>query len=350
MTDEKPQTARLGLLQCAALVVVLAGLRSAAAIVVPFLLVLFIAILCDPPVEWLVRKGTNRLVAVVLVLLGVFVIQSAMVVALGTSFRQFSDAIPFYQERITQLLDDAAKQLSRLGIVDINQEVRKLVDPGIVMSSVRDVLGNLGSVLANTFLILLAVVFLLLEAPALNAALARFEGPNEQGVNLARLFSGINRYMALKAVISLLSAVTVTIGLWLLDIDFPLLWGLLTFLLNFIPNIGSIMSAVPPVVLAMIQHGFGAAIAAALLFATMDLVYGSILEPRLIGRSVELSAFVVLVSLVFWGWLLGPVGMLLSVPLTLAVKLALEGQPETRWLAALLGGEATPPNPAKAAG
>jgi predicted PurR-regulated permease PerM len=280
---------------------------------------------------------------VLLVLVALVVVQSVFVMAMGASFQQFSSQQEFYQQRITERLDQAANYLTRFGVEDLDDRIRQLVDPGIVMRSVRDVLASLGNVLANTLLILLAVVFLLLEAPALTAALARFQTPGQPVTDWTGLFRGINRYMGLKAFISLLTGVTVTVGLWMLGVDFPLLWGLLTFLLNFIPTIGSIMAAVPPIVLALILHGPAAALATALLFAVANLIYGSILEPRLIGRSVQLSAFVVLVSLVFWGWLLGPVGMLLSVPLTLAVKLALEGQSETRWLAALLGGETTVP-------
>ena len=152
-----------------------------------------------------------------------------------------------------------------------------------------------------------------------------------------RFANNMNRYVAIKTSMSLLTGALVTIALWLLDIDFPVLWGLLAFLLNFIPTIGSIFAAIPPLLLALIQHSPSAAGAVALVFFFINMIVGNVLEPRYMGKGLDLSTLVVFLSLIFWGWILGTVGMFLSVPLTMTGKIAMEANPRTLWLARLLG-------------
>jgi predicted PurR-regulated permease PerM len=341
MTSSAATPSRSGLVHLAALVIVLAAMRAAAPIVVPLLLVLFIAILCDPVVQYLTRRGLGRGASVAVVLVGVVVLGLVVVVAVGGAYQRFSDALPLYQQRIGELTERAVSVLARRGIDVGNRPILQALDLSVVMVFTRDLLRSLGGVLTNSFLILLAVILLLLEAPTLNARLAGRPASGRGHPNLSSLFAGINRYMATKALISLFAAVCDVIGLLVLGVDFPVIWGLLAFLLNFIPNIGAIVATVPPVLLALVQLGPGSALATLALFLGVGMIVGNILEPRLVGRRLGLSSFVVLVSLVFWGWLLGPVGMLLAVPLTMAVRLALESREESRWIALLLGGEST---------
>ena len=126
---------------------------------------------------------------------------------------------------------------------------------------------------------------------------------------------------------------------WALGVDFPLLWAMLAFLLNYIPTIGSIIAAVPAVLIALVQLGPGEASATAIGFVGINMVFGNIIEPRLMGYGVGVSPLVVFIGLFFWGWVFGPIGMLLSVPLTMTLKLALESDKRTRWIAILIGSE-----------
>ena len=150
---------------------------------------------------------------------------------------------------------------------------------------------------------------------------------------------GVNQYLAIKSMVSLGTGILVALWMWLLDVDYPVLWGTLAFLFNYIPNIGSFLAAIPACLLAYVLHGFGVAAIAIAGFVAINTGIGNLLEPRLMGRSLGLSTLVVFVSLVFWGWVLGPVGMVLSVPLTMILRIALESRAETRWLAVLLGPE-----------
>ncbi len=143
--------------------------------------------------------------------------------------------------------------------------------------------------------------------------------------------------MGIKTIISMITGFIIGIAMWLIGVDYPVLWGVLAFMLNFVPGIGSIIAAVPAILLALVQLGFSTAMLVAGVFLVVNIVIGSFIEPRYMGKGLGLSKLVVFSSLIFWGWVLGPVGMLLSVPLTITIKLALDSKPETQWLGHLLG-------------
>ena len=215
------------------------------------------------------------------------------------------------------------------------------IDPGAAMGLAATLLSGMGAVFANTFLILLTVVFILLEVSSFPVKLrVAFGDPATLFPQFSRFSESVIRYLAIKTAASLATGAAAFLWLWVLGVDFPLLWGLLAFLLNFVPNIGSAIAAVPPVLLALIQFGVPRSILVAGGFLLLNFVVGNIVEPRFLGRGLGLSTLVVFLSLVFWGWLWGAVGMLLSVPLTMTLKIALESKPDTRWIAVLLGSEA----------
>ena len=250
----------------------------------------------------------------------------------------FIAKLPFYQERLVSIQGDLVVALEGFGIpVDLS----KLLEGFSLSSALKfagSTLASLGNLLSNGFLIILTVIFILAEAtsfyPKLNSVLSN---PQRDLVYFTRFANNMNRYVALKTSMSLLTGLLVSIALWILDIDFPILWGLLAFLLNFIPTIGSIFAAIPPLLLALIQHSPSAAGAVALVFFLINMGVGNVLEPRYMGKGLDLSTLVVFLSLIFWGWILGTVGMFLSVPLTMTGKIAMEANPRTEWLARLLG-------------
>jgi predicted PurR-regulated permease PerM len=213
-------------------------------------------------------------------------------------------------------------------------------DPGAAMQLAASTLAGFGGALTNAFLILLTVVFILLEASSLPQKIhAALHHPGASLAGFERFVDNVRRYMAIKSAVSLMTGVVITTGLWLIGVDYPLLWGVLAFLLNYVPNIGSIIAAVPAVLLAFVQLGTLSALLSAALYVAVNMIIGNAIEPRFMGRGLGLSTLVVFLSLVFWGWVLGPVGMLLSVPLTITVKIALESSSESHWLAVLLGPE-----------
>ena len=212
------------------------------------------------------------------------------------------------------------------------------MSPAWALKLAGDVFNSFGVVLANAFLILLTVVFILLEASSFSGKLRVIARNAHLTLANVDAFTGtVRRYLAIKSLMSLGTGAAVWLWLSILGVDYPVLWGLLAFLLNFVPNIGSIIAAVPAVLLALVQLGPAAAAWSAAGYLAINVLFGSVLEPRFMGRGVGLSALVVFLSLVFWGWVLGPVGMFLSVPLTITAKIALAASDETRWAAVLLG-------------
>ena len=321
------------LLALAALVVVAAGIKAAEQVMVPFLLAAFIATVAATPVFWLQRHRLPVGLAITVVVLGLIAVLVGFGAIVAESADAFRERLPFYQERAVALLEPVLAFFGGLG-VELSPE---LLDPGRALGFAGDALGSLGSVLTNSFFILLAVVFILTEAWSFPRKLGTvLKHPERDLPHFKRFAEKLNRYFAIKTTVSVATGVFVGLAMWLLGVDFPILWGLLAFLLNYVPNIGSVIAAIPPVLLAIMQLGPIHAVATAGVFLAVNVVMGSVVEPKFMGRELGLSTLVVFLSLVFWGWMLGPVGMLLSVPLTMTVKIAMEANPTTRWIAHLL--------------
>ncbi len=324
----------------AASIVMLAGMSVAKAILVPFLLAVFIAIISAPPLFWMQRKGVPTWLALIIVILGVFLIGFMMATLVGSSIKDFSRDLPLYETKLKQQTVLVTGWLDRHGVTISSLVATEVFNPGAAMKLVATLLNSLGNVLANGFLILMTVIFMLLEASNLPAKLRTVVGDGASSMDRFDDFiSNVKHYMAIKTVISLATGIIVSIFLALIGVDYPLLWGLLAFVMNYVPNIGPIIGAVPAVLLALIQLGPLSALFAASGYVIINLLMGNVIEPRLMGRSLGLSTLVVFLSLLFWGWLLGPVGMLLSVPLTMTAKIALDSRDDTRWIALLLGPE-----------
>ena len=330
------------MIAAACFVVIVAGMRAAAGILVPFLLSVFIAIIFTPLLFWLQKKKLPKIAAIGVIMAIIIALGTLLIQFVGGSVGEFTTTLPIYQKR---LLAESSKLISWLndrGIVVSEQMFREYLDPGMAMQMVSRTLTGLSGVLTNAFLILLTVIFILLEAARFPEKIrSAFKDPEKSLANFSRFTKSVNRYLALKTLFSLATGIFIWLWLSVLGLDFAFLWGLLAFLLNYVPNIGSIIAAVPPILLALAQLGVWPAALCALGFVAVNVVIGNLLEPRFMGSGLGLSTLVVFLSLVFWGWVLGPVGMLLSVPLTMIFKIALENSPEARWLSVMLDSEAT---------
>lgn len=325
------------LLTVAAFVIVVAGLRAAESILIPVLISVFLAILCVPAVSWLRRHRVPTVIAVMLVVLVMMGVIAGFAAIVGGSINQFTDAVPRYQERFNSLATSVAGWLGKHNVQLKGVDVFKTFSPSSILGMLGGALKGLVSALSNTVLVLLTLVFILFEAAGLPSKLRAALG--DANADLGR-FSAMTRqvqqYLIIKTVLSLVTGLVIGIWLAILGVDFAILWGFLAFILNYIPNIGSIVAAVPAVLLAFIQFGVGKAILATIAYLVVNTVLGNVVEPAMMGRRLGLSTLVVFLSLVFWGWVWGPVGMLLSVPLTMVLKITLEHSDDLRWLAVLL--------------
>jgi len=324
----------------AAIFVIFAGIKTAADILVPFLLSVFIAIICNLLINKASEFKIPKAISVIFVI-AVFVTMAVFLTGLvGSSLNELSQLIPQYRiqlkEQFTWLTDFFAEHDIQLS----SSIVTEYFDPAAAMGLAAEMLSSFGSVMANLFLIILTVVFMLFEASSMPHKLhIALDDPQMRLKQIERFLSSVNRYIAIKTLVSIATGCIVSIMLWAFGLDFFLLWGVLAFLLNYIPNIGSIIAAVPPMTLAILQLGIGEAGAIGLGYVLINMVMGNMVEPRYLGKGLGLSTLVVFLSLIFWGWLLGTVGMLLSVPLTMILKIGLESSPEGRWLAVLLSDE-----------
>lgn len=356
MASEKRESSRgqqsswgrtLPLLRIASLFVIVAGLRAARPVLLPFLLGLFLTVLSVPVLESLRRHGVRRSLAILvtfLVVVGVLTVVGLMV---SGAVAGFLDNLPRYRDLLTERYDASVDWLQ----VRSPRLAEWLSPAELDLLSVFDLAGNLvggtvrgvASAASFLFMTLIALLFLLAEASVLPEKLRSAFGERRDLVQAIRNVAGsTQRYLGIKTAVSLATGGLVAGWTWLLGLEFPLVWGLVAFFLNYIPVVGSIIAAVPASLLALAQLGPARAGLVALGYVAVNLVLGNVLEPLWMGRGFGLSPFGVLLSLVFWGWVWGPTGMILSVPLTMILKIILDHTGQLRWLVVLLGPEPRP--------
>ncbi len=329
-----------GIIIAGSVALVITLMHLAAPVLSPLLLAVFIAVIATPPLRWMRRKGVPKWGALAVIVFILLDVGSLLALLSTGALEGFRDSFPTYQERFMLLSQQAGGLLERFGMDHSQEAIPDLLDPKKVMAVVRLMLSNASGVLATGLLVLLAVMFILMEAPSLHAKLrVAFKPSAEAEARISQLLKRLNRYMSIKALTSLATGVLIWGWLTILGVDFAPLWGVLAFLLNFVPTIGSIVAAVPPVVLALVQLGVSEALLAMLGFMVVNVGIGNFVEPRVMGRGLGISTLAVFVSLLFWGWIFGLVGMFLSVPLTAALIAALDASPHTRPLAIMLGPE-----------
>ncbi len=324
----------------AAIAIIVIFLELTASIVAPMLLALFIAIVATPALRWMRRFGMPKWAALAFVAFVILDVGSLFLLVTTGALEGFRDSLPGYRERFALLSEEFGTWLEGLGMAGSRQAVPDIFDSARVSALVRGLLSNVSGLFGTGLLKLLAVIFMLLEAPSLPAKLrAAFDLTPEAEARLHRVLDAVTRYMAIKALTSLATALCIGLLLWLVGIDFAVLWALLAFFLNFIPFVGALLMMIPPVLLALVQTDIPTTLVVAAGFLVVNTVIGSILEPRIMGRGLGISTLAVFLSLLFWGWVLGTVGVFLSVPLTMALIIALEASPQTRPIAILLGPE-----------
>lgn len=324
----------------AAICIIIASMKAAAPILNPLFLSVFIAIICMPSLNWLDKKGLSSTLAIILVIVALFITIGTLAIYIVSSVNEFSQQLPTYQRNLQQQTSTMVLWLDSQGIDHaININSFKEFNAGKVMKFVGGLITSLGTVFADIFLIQLTVIFILFESYALPKKIQIAFGDSNLYHHSRIIITSINQYLAIKAITSLVTGLLITLWLSILNVDFPVLWGVIAFMLNFVPTIGSIIAAIPTMLLSLVQLGIDSTLLVALGYLVVNTVVGNIWEPRIMGQGLGLSTLVVFLSLTFWGWVFGSVGMLLSIPFTMIAKIILENNPDTRWMAILLGSE-----------
>ncbi|TVP53979.1 MAG: AI-2E family transporter [Halomonadaceae bacterium] len=332
----------LWLFAIAAIFFILAGLQAVSGIVTPFLLAAFLAIISAPPLSWMSRKGVPGPIAILLLFSVVGFSFFLLLLALKGAAESMAAQAPLYQTRMAGWVEELSLMMESRGVPpEMMPDSIPVPNAATLTGMARDIAGGLGQFTTSAFLILLAFMFMLLEQQNLLGKLnAAFPGRKRARVRARRFLRSVNRYLVIKTLSSIATGVIVGAGLMLIGVDFAILWAILAGLLNFIPTIGSIIAAIPAILIALLGLGVTEAVLVLVLFTAVNITIGSYIEPQFMGKTLGVSPLVVLISLLIWGWVFGPIGMLLSIPLTMVVKLALESSPQTRWMGVLMSDKA----------
>ncbi len=326
------------LLTAASLIVVIGGLKLAGPVILPVLMAVMVALVAMHPIRWLMHRGVPDWAAIALIALGASIALLFVMAVVGSSVSRFTANIDEYRANLDAIIANGLTALQNLGADISPDDLSEQIGTGKIMDLIGDAASGVLALMSNALLVLLIVVFILLEANGFSAKLRRALG--DDNADLGEWTTAADRvyqYVFIKACVSTITGVLVSLLTWAAGVDFPLLWGMIAFMFNFVPNIGSIIAAVPAVLLALLDNGVGNAALVGGGYLVINMVIGNFLEPRIMGEKLGLSTLVVFLSLVFWGWMWGPVGMLLSVPLTVVVKIVLEHSTQFKSVAILLG-------------
>ena len=335
--QNKNSTIYKTILTVSGLIIIFAGLKIADKIVVTFLLSMFIALISFPLLKFFQSKNINTPLSVSLVLVTIISVSLSIAALIGSSLNSFRKSLPEYKEKIYTEINNFSVTLEKYDINFDSNLLYDYVDPSFLMQSVANTISAFGNVLTNYFLILFIVMFTLLEAAGFSNKIKLAFKNSEKSIENFHVFSeNMNKYLSIKTLVSIVTGLLIYVSLAIMGLDHAIMWGLIAFFLNYIPNIGSIIASIPAILIALIQFNFFYAFLVALIYLFINIIMGSIIEPKYLGKELGLSTLIIFLSLIFWGWLLGPVGMLLSVPLTMVMKIALESSNDTKWIAILL--------------
>ncbi|MBS2031972.1 MAG: AI-2E family transporter [Deltaproteobacteria bacterium] len=329
-----------GILAVAALVVVISGLKAAASWVLPSLLGLLAAIFSLPVLRWLQERRLPRVLAVVATAvfnLGwVFVLLGVV----GSSIAKFVAEAPKYQARFQALTSGLIATLNAKGI-DVDKSLVTAVQPRSLVSFLESLIADVGSLLSQGAVIFLVMFFFLLEADLTEskaAYLASRGDPNRMD-GMRKVFDRLQSYLGFKTAMGLIDGILTAAFTAVMGVEFAPLWGLLTFVFYFVPNVGSLLSTIPPVLVALLQVGPGRALGLLVGYVILHTVLNTFIEPRVVGKSFGVSPLATFLAVPFFGWMWGPVGMLLAVPLLMVIQIVCDTIPAERWVAVLLSSE-----------
>jgi AI-2 transport protein TqsA len=333
----------------ASAVIVVGGLKLGQPVLVPFALALFLAVMSMPLMFWLRKQGSPAFLAIlgtVLVTAGLFVL---MILLASRSAADFGAQYPRYEANLTSLFNRQVMTLETwlVGAGFLTGELRDfltldLLDLGAIFGvlggTAANLAGRVAGFLSTSFVVFLVLVFILAEATVFpfKARAVMGQQPGD-GRRITKVVREVQEYLVIKTVTSLATGLLIGLLAWVMDLDFPVLLGLVGFVFNYIPTVGSIIAAFPAILLSMVIHtSLMHALGVAGGYLVINTIFGNIIEPQLMGRRLGLSTLVVILSLLFWAWVWGPIGAILSVPLTMILKIMCENTEDLKWVAILL--------------
>ena len=322
----------------AAFVIILAGIKLAGSVMNPLLMALFISIICAQQVSWMKNRNVPSGLAVLLVILGILVAYFGLNWLVGSSLSYFLRDITKFQESLNDIRDSAGRFFTDRGINIAVFGGGGSLDPAKVMEHTRTAITYIREMVSREMTLVFLTLFLVSEVEVLRLKFKVIAKGSDTTIEyIQTIGKSIRHYLSIKTFTSLATGVIVGLSLAIIGVDYAILWGVMAFFLNYIPTIGSIIAAIPGITFSLIQLGFPTTYWTIGVYIFVNVVIGSILDPKMMGKGLGLSTSVVFFGLLFWGFILGPVGMFLSVPITMTIKIILKMNPRTQWIATLLG-------------
>ncbi len=304
-------------------------------IVAPVFLALMLTVAVHPFPEWLRRKGLPNWLAVLIALVRVWGILLGVVLSIVVSIAKLGTTLPQYADNLDDMVDNLRSLLASNGVD--GERIRELltnVDAKTVFGLVGDILSGTLAALSNLVFIIVLLFFMAIDASSYSARIKQVVGLQpEIATALVSFSNGTRNYLVVATVFGLIVAVIDTAALWMLGVPLPILWGLLAFTTNYIPSVGFVLGVIPRAFMALLSGGPELMLAVIVLYSVVNVVIQSIIQPKFVGDAVGLSVTISFLALVFWAWVLGPLGALLAIPMTLLAKaLFIDIDPSTRWL------------------
>ncbi len=322
------------------------ALRQFAGIVAPVLLALVLVITVHPLTGILRRRGLPMWLAKTITIIAVLGLIVGLAAALAISIAQLIALLPTYEDDFNELVDNLRAGLASLGIGPSEiQDALKEISLSRVAELAANILAGVVAIFSNLLFLLFVIAFMAVDATGFASRLSRVRRRHPAIVGALDTFvNGSRRYLAVATVFGLIVALFDTAFLWLIGVPLPVLWGLLAFITNYIPNVGFVIGLIPPALLALLDGGPQLMIIVIVVYSVINFVIQSIIQPKFVSNAVNISLTMTFLSLVFWTFVIGPIGSILAVPLTLLVKsLLFDVDPSTRWMSSLLEGGPAPP-------
>lgn len=323
------------------LIVILGTRQIAQDLIVPALVAIFLTVLIYPLYKWFRIKGFSSTFSVIFMILTIVVGLGAVSTFVVWSFSLIIDSVGIY---VSAFKLEIFKNIQNIPVdKSVIEQLTTSIDPKSVVNLAQrltgGILGNIGSVVLYFGIIPMLAILMVVQIDALPKATADLISKDSKALERAKNFAqSITIYLSGRLKVNLITGILLTIALLILGVDFALIWGLLVILLSFIPYIGLFIAGVPPVILAFIENGPWGALFVVISILLINLITENIVEPYIQGKESKISTAAVITALIFWSWLLGPVGAILSVPLTISIKFILAEYKETHWIALLMEG------------
>ncbi len=341
MTTGLPRYVKMHpLFYASAAIIVIAGLKIGAPIINPILMAVFFSVIISHPINWLKKKGVNGVLSIIIVVLGLAIVLFGMGGAVTRSIIKFSQNLSYYENELHEITRSTISTLNGYGFDISSDNVMKNFSANSAFSFAGKFISGIGGVLGQLTLLVLVAAFILGEANSFPIKLkVVLKDPDVSLGNITLISKNIRLYLGVKTLTGLIGGSLVTIVLLIMHIEYAIIWGILVLLMRYIPNIGSIIAAIPIMLFVLIQDGITGVLYVGIAYGIINFVIGQIIEPKFLAKGMNLSTLAVFLSLVFWGWILGDVGMLLAVPITMAMKISLASRDNSRWMAIMLGSE-----------